>query len=236
MQKGYLLKNLGFDEKTEKVYRALLSLADAPAFKIAKEAGIKRTSAYHILENLIGMGLVSTYKNRGVKRYFAENPQKIKSFFEQKIILAERLIPELQKEINKSKSDLKIRIFEGKEALKTISEEALEAKEKTIYSIGSSQKLLEFLGGKYGYGKRRREKNIFAKSIRLEGDEPSTNPKLHQVKFLPKDFDFPGYIIIFDDNIGVILFDGNGFGFIVKNNSFAKIIKLFFDSFWQIAK
>lgn len=236
MKKSTPLQSLGFDEKTEKVYRALLKLADSTAFQIAKEAGIKRTSAYHILENLIGMGLVSTYVSRGVKRYFAENPQKIKSFFEQKMILAERLIPELAKEINKSKSDLKIRIFEGKEALKTISEEALEAKEKTILSIGSSQKLIEFLGGKYGYGKRRREKSIFARSIRIEGDEPSTNPKLHQVKFLPKDFEFPGYIIIFDNNVGIILFDGNGFGFIVRNLSFSKMMKLFFETLWLIGK
>src|SRR3989338_1440860 len=236
MKKISLMENFGFDEKTEKVYRALLALADAPAFQIAKVAGIKRTSAYHILDNLITMGLVSTYINRGVKRYFAENPQKIKSFFEQKMILAERLIPELAKEINKSKNDLKIRIFEGKEALKTISEEALEAKEKTILSIGSSKRLVEFLGGKYGYGKRRREKNIFAKSIRIEGDEPSTNPKLHQVKFLPKDAVFPGYIIIFDNNVGIILFDGTGFGFIVKSDSFSKITKLFFDALWLVGK
>ena len=91
---------MGLDEKTEKVYVALLKLADAPAAKVARESGLKRTSVYHVLENLASMGLASSYIHRGVKRYAAENPSRLKAFFEQKAILAERLTPILQNLIN----------------------------------------------------------------------------------------------------------------------------------------
>ena len=67
------LEQLGFDARTEDVYTALLRLADAPAQRIAKEAGLKRTSAYHVLENLVSMGLASIYVSRGIKRYVAES-------------------------------------------------------------------------------------------------------------------------------------------------------------------
>lgn len=214
---------------------ALLRLADSPAAQIAKEAGLKRTSVYHILENLVSMGLASAYAQRGVKRYAAENPMKLKSFFEQKTILAERLLPALQKEIEKKPSKVKIGFFEGQAALRGISEEALEAKEKKILTIGSSKTLLKYLGGKSGFGERRRKSGIFMRSLRFQGDEPSTNPRFNQVKFLPQNFEFPGYIIIFDDKVGVIIFEGNGYGFSVASPAFSKIMKSVFETLWQAA-
>src|SRR3989344_7489234 len=104
MKKNFLLQPVGLDKKTEVIYRALLSLADAPVSAIARRAGIKRTSAYHILENLISMGLATSYRGRGVRRFAAEHPSKLKTFFERQAIIAERLIPELEKEILKSRT------------------------------------------------------------------------------------------------------------------------------------
>ena len=115
---------MGLDEKTEKVYVALLKLADAPAAKVARESGLKRTSVYHVLENLASMGLASSYIHRGVKRYAAENPSRLKAFFEQKAILAERLTPILQNLINEPASKVKIKFFDSLEGLRGISEEA----------------------------------------------------------------------------------------------------------------
>lgn len=253
-----ILQPLGFDAKTEKVYRALLSLADATAFRVAKASGLKRTSVYHILDNLISMGLASIYTSRGVKRYVAENPNKLKTLFEQKTIIAERLIPLLKADVNQSRGEVKISFFEGKEAIKSISEEALDSKEKTILSIGSSKKFLEFVGGKYGYGQRRREKGIYSRAIRFKGDESVINPKFSQVnpvrsqtpgasryptrsdqtsngvKILDAVPDFPGYITIFDKNVGVILFEGDGYGFVVRSESFSKVMRFVFEILWEL--
>ena len=233
MQIKGILKQLGLDEKTEKVYVALLKLTDAPAAKVARESGLKRTSVYHVLENLASMGLASSYIHRGVKRYAAENPSRLKAFFEQKAILAERLTPILQNLINEPASKVKIKFFDSLDGLRGISEEALGAKEKKILTIGSSRILLKFLGGKRGFGERRRKSGIFMRSLRFPGDEPGTNPKLHQVKFLSEKFEFPGYIMIFDDEVGVIIFEGRGFGFLVASSAFSKIMKSVFESLWQ---
>ena len=71
------------------------------------------------------------------------------------------------------------------------------------------------------------------RSLRFPGDEPGTNPKLHQVKFLSEKFEFPGYIMIFDDEVGVIIFEGRGFGFLVASSAFSKIMKSVFEALWQ---
>lgn len=236
MKKSRLLQPLGFDEKTEKIYRTLLALADAPVSKIAKGAGLKRTSVYHILENLVAMGIVSSYTSRGTRHYFAESPRKIKSFFEQKMILAERLLPLLREDIDEGRRRTNIRVFEGREGVKSISEESLEVKEKAVLSLGSSERFLEFVGGKHGYGERRRKKGIFVRALRFEGDEKGTNPKFHEIKFLPKEFDFPGFIIIFDKKVGIILFEGEGLGFIVESEKFSRMAKSIFEALWEVGK
>lgn len=230
-----MLEQLGLDKKEERVYMALLRLADSPAAKIAKEAGLKRTSAYHILENLIKIGLVSTYEYRGVQRYAAESPSKLKSYFEEKLILAERIIPFLQTEVAREIKRINIRFFEGVPGLRNMSAEALEAKERRILTIGSSRMLLKYLGGKYGFGERRRKRGIFMRSLRFPGDERSTNPKLHQVKFLQETFRFPGYLQIYDDKVGIFLFENNGAGFSITSNAFSKMARSIFEILWQNA-
>lgn len=228
-----MLEQLGLDKKEEKVYRALLRLADSPAARIAKEASLKRTSAYHILENLIKIGLVSTYEYRGVQRYAAESPSKLKSHFEEKLILAERIIPFLQTEAAKEVKRINIRFFEGIPGLRNMSAEALETTEKKILTIGSSRMLLKYLGGKHGFGERRRKRGIFMRSLRFYGDEQSTNPKLHQVKFLPRDLEFPGYIQIYNNKVGIFLFENNGAGFSITSNAFSKMARSIFEIIWQ---
>src|SRR3989344_7536547 len=139
MKNNHLLQSLGFDAKAEEVYRALLSLADAPAAAIAKRAGVKRTSAYHVLEKLIDMGLVSSYTSRGTHRFYAEHPSRLKKFFEERAIIADRILPELQKDAQRSSRQTSIRFVEGVAGIRGISEESLECKEQVILTIGSSK-------------------------------------------------------------------------------------------------
>lgn len=233
MAKHNLLNFLGLDEKTERVYKALLYLADAPASRIAEETGLVRTSIYHILDHLISMGLVSIYTSRGAKRFVAENPNKIKTYFEQRLILSDRIIPELQKNIRKFTGGYDIKTYRGVEAIKSITEDALTTKERVVLSIGSSKKLLKFIGGKVGYGYRRRMKGILARSIRFTGDEAPTNPRLNQTKFIDKDIDFPGYILIYDTKVIVIMFEKSGLAFVIENESFSKMAKSLFELVWK---
>lgn len=232
--KKTLLSNLGFDEKTEQVYRALLILQDTTVFRIAKKTGLKRTSIYHTLEKLISMGLVSTHVHRGTKRFAAESPNKLKAFFEEKMILAERAIPLLQQETKKEYSTPNIRIFEGKEGIKSISEEILESKEKKIFSIGSVARLLEATEGRFGYGERRRKKGIFSQSLRPVSDPRSIHQnRLEDVRILPDEFTFPAYILMFDITVAIILFEENNTSVVITSDSFSRLMKSFFALLWR---
>lgn len=225
-----------FDDKQERVYRALLSLGDAPASFIARRAGVRRTSAYHILENLKQLGLASSYSASGVHRFVAEHPSRLKHFFERQVILAERMMHDFKKDMSSHSPLPSIRIFEGEEAVRGISEEALGAKQKTILTIGSTAKLLDLLGGKYGFGKRRRERGIFQRALRFASDEYVDRPeRFHDVRILPSEFDFPGYILIFDDTVGIIPYEKPLRGIFIKSRGFSVMARSLFETLWNMS-
>lgn len=235
--KKLLLQTFGLDQKTEKVYRSLLALGDGPASIIARRAGLKRTSCYHILENLTEMGLASSYEEHGVRRFAAEHPSRLEQFFQRQMILASRLVPELEKEINRSGNAAHIRIFEGREAIKNITEEALNSKQKKILSMGSTKKLIEFLGDTYGFGVRRREKGIFQRSLRFPYDPPSNSgTRLHEIRILPSSLNFPAYVLMFDNSVGITPFDEPARSILITDSAFATMMKSIFEFFWESAK
>lgn len=68
------IEELGLSNKEARVYLACLGLGPSAVQKIAEQAGIKRVTAYVILESLVGLGLVSQTV-KGKKTYFnAEDP------------------------------------------------------------------------------------------------------------------------------------------------------------------
>lgn len=234
--KKLLLRPFGMDKKTETAYRTLLTLGDAPISSIARRSGLKRTSCYHILENLIQMGLATSYEERGVRRFAAEHPSRLEQFFQRQTILASRLIPELEKEIHKPGGSPIVRVFEGKEAIKNITEEALKCKGKKLLSMGSTKKLIEFMGGTYGFGKRRREKGISQRSLRFPDDPKSdSGTKLHEIRMLPASLNFPAYILMFDNAVGVTPFEEPARSILITDPAFATLMKSIFEFFWRAA-
>jgi len=237
MKNSSFLQSTLLDKKTEFVYRALLSLADAPASAVAKRSGIRRTSVYYILDTLVSMGLASSYQERGVRRFSAEHPSRLKTFFERQAILAERMIPDLEKEISKSRLSPSVKVFEGKDAVKSMSEGALSSKEKIIFSIGSTKKLTALLGGKYGWGRRRRALGLFQRALRFLSDETISAPaRFHDVRILPDTFDFPGYLLIFDDSTAIIPFEKPVRGILITDHVFAVMAKSVFEILWKLGE
>jgi sugar-specific transcriptional regulator TrmB len=79
-----LLGQFGLQNKEDEVYLACLQLGTAPAQEIAKKAGIKRTTAYDVLKNLINKGLISQTQKGSKKLFIAEPPEKLGELLEEK--------------------------------------------------------------------------------------------------------------------------------------------------------
>ena len=73
------LQQLGLSDKEAKTYLASLELGPVSVQEIAKKSGLKRPTVYFAIEQLIKMGLMSSFE-KGKKRYFsAESPERLVS-------------------------------------------------------------------------------------------------------------------------------------------------------------
>src|SRR3989338_1979975 len=73
MNPALILKNVGLSEKAARVYLASLGLGEAPVQKLAEHAGVKRTTVYYVLEELIEFGaLIEVRRNKKIAYVPAE--------------------------------------------------------------------------------------------------------------------------------------------------------------------
>lgn len=231
------LKNLGLEEKDQKVYLALLKLGDASVSRIAQEAKIKRTTTYHVLENLKEKGLIGSYTERSTKRFVAESPSKLRGVLEGQLSALEKYLPQLQSFYNLAKARTEIRFFEGEEGAKQISEDVLASKEKIIYSLGSIKNAKEAIGVSIRFGKRRVAKKIFEKALRIRKEFGADyirrqKEEFKEVRFLPEDLEIPVLILIYGKRIGVICSQEEGLSFIIKSEDFVQTMRLIFEVLW----
>ena len=90
------LKNVGLSEQEASIYVALLKMGNLAASRIAKTIGVKRTTVYPILQNMVSKGFVQTIQKKNQKYYGAAKPQSIVAYLEKKLEDFESIIPSLQ--------------------------------------------------------------------------------------------------------------------------------------------
>lgn len=235
------LQSLGLNDKEQKVYVSLLKMGDALVSGIAKRAGTKRTTTYHILENLIERGLVSSYQERGTRRFVAETPSRMKGILEGQISALEKYLPQLQSFYNLAKPELKIKLFEGQEGVRQVSEDILNCKKKIVCSLGSIEDVKGSLGRSIRFARRRAAGKIFSKNLRMKSEISldyikKQTEELREVRFLPSEIEFPGMIFIYDNKISFISSEEEGGGFIIESEDFSRAIKSMFEFLWQASE
>lgn len=165
MEIKQVLQQFGLNGKKADVYLSALELGSSSVIEIAKKAGIKRTTCYDILLDLIQEGLISETP-KGKKRFFVgEDPEKIQRNLKNKERLFAEILPQLQSINNVRGSKPKIRFYEGKEGLKEVYEDTLKYKMEIMGF--ASDDIMKVLGMEWaqGYLRKRKEKGIWAKAI-----------------------------------------------------------------------
>jgi len=111
------LKNSGLNEPESKVYLAALELGETNVSRIAKKAGVKRTTTYLIIESLKTKGLINSLKKRNRTVFFAEDPRKIKEMMEERTRAIDRIMPGMLSIANFIDNKPSIRYYEGRNGI-----------------------------------------------------------------------------------------------------------------------
>lgn len=233
------LEQLDLTGKKADVYLACLELGSATVIEIAKKAGIKRTTAYDILLDLIQKGLVSE-TSKGKKRLFVgEDPEKIKKDLQGKERLISEILPMLKSVYNVKGVKPKIRYYEGVEGLKEVYSDTLKYSGEIL--AFASEDVVKVLGSWIEHYMASRAKN----GIRYRGIIPRTEfiqkeiiPKdqqqLRALKLIdPKKYPFSIEINIYGHSKVSLMSSKEQLGLVIESTEIYNTMKLIFELIWD---
>ncbi len=227
------LKQAGLTENESKVYLALIDLGPSLAGQISRKTGLHRRTVYDITEMLIKKGLIGYILQNNKKLFQASNPNRILEIIQEKQNLLTPLVQELSEKYKKTKQKEQTNFYKGKEGLKNIFEDQLEAKE--ILILGASPKAYEILEFYFHwYDKKRKSKKIKTKIITT--NKSIKNISLAEIKYLPQKYSNPVALNIYDDKTAIILWATEPIAILIKNKEIAEAYKQYFELMWKIAK
>ena len=231
------LKDIGLNEKEATLYAAGLELGESSIQELAKEANIKRPTAYRVMEELEGKGLFSKVA-KGKKYYYeAEDPETIFGLYKTRQEAFARLLPDLRHLHSKEGKQPKVRFYRGIEGLKAMYLESLKAKE-TIVGYGSIDDIWslsrEFVDD---YMKERIKRKIHVRGIVPSTKESQAFAQLNEkqmreIVLVPKDkFPVTNEINIYDDKVATFSFKDQ-VGVIMESQDIANTQKAIFELAW----
>jgi predicted transcriptional regulator len=161
-----LLQQFGLSDKEGALYVALLELGQANVAEIAKQANIKRPTAYVLLETLKDKGFVSQQGGAN-RRYQAEDPRKLLAYEKTKVAQFEKALPGLIGLAANSEHKPGVRFFSGKDGIKAVYEESLlQPAGSEVLAIGNAEVVeRELEGFQDWYIKRRAASGISMRAI-----------------------------------------------------------------------
>lgn len=229
-----IFQKLGLDSKEAEVYLALLKLGKTTVEKIKKETKIERTHIYKILERLTDKNFVTSIIENKTNHFIANSPKDLLIELKRTEKELSLLLPKLEG-LSKSKNEeTKVKIYRGKDGMIKLGEELIQ-NPKDYIVFGEQGKLEEVLPiYSEQFMKKIKEVKIKERVLVREGIKVITS-KNSDIRFLPKEFDFPTSIVVFG-NLTIIVVWSEPIAISIENNEVSSSYKAYFEILWKIAK
>lgn len=197
------LETYGLDKNEASIYLFLLENQDLPAYNIAREVSIPRTTVYKTLETLIKKGLVSSWIKNGVKHFSAESPETLKRQLEERRGEIEQIMPGLMELFSTVSVHPSAKLYLGKEGVKQVFEHILDIvktkKLKRIYAYSDHHLTEQFPKFFRSWRKRKNKTGAFTYLI-VPHNTPKNSDYLsdpnRETRFFHEQFPFNGAIDI----------------------------------------
>ena len=205
-----------------------------------KSAGIKRTTCYDILLDLIKKGLISETVKGKKRLYIGEDPEKIQKDFRKKESLLAEILPQLKSIHNTGGQKPKIRFYEGKEGLKEVYADTLKYSGEILGF--ASEHVISVLGKDWTeeYLKNRVKKGIHARAIMPQteviekGYFLRDREQLRSSKLVnPKRYPFSIEINIYGHSKIALMSSKEETAVIIESTEIYNTMKLIFELLWD---
>ena len=244
-----MLEDIGLTEGEIKVYLALLKLGSTTTGPIAKESEVSASKVYKILDRLQKKGLVGQSIEGKIKHFKPMPPRNILDYidernrkFEKQKEAVEKMLPELESQQHESKKT-QTTLYEGIKAIKNFYLNILND-----LSAGESYYVLGATYGENRPGVKEFYQNYHmqrvAKKIRVKmlanfdtkGKLVPATLKLSEIRFLPQYFITNMTILFYKHRAFIFFLTEEPAGFLIESEEAVNNLKVYFDTFWKIAK
>lgn len=237
------LEGVGLSDKAAEIYTALLQIGEGSVIEIAKKAGLKRTTVYNILPDLMSQGLVETTVKNKHRVFFIDDVRRLEFDAQQKVKTVAALLPQLRAIQNILPQKPKITFYEGIGGMKELYEDTLDSIPAggTILSYTGLTDFFDMMPKEYyrWYVEERSEKKILIKVIAPDSPtarqwKQSAVKDLRQIKLIPaKDFLFKGDTEIYANKVALISYAENFLGVIIESKEIHDMQKTMFELLWH---
>jgi len=239
------LQDLGLSKNESKVYLTVLELGASFVSSIANKSGISRVNCYYILDNLVKLGIVSSFTQNKIKYYSIESPKILISKQQEKLQKAKKILPELLSITNSLAYKPKIQYYEGLEGIKNIFEDTLSSKNELL-GYTNLKDLPNVLTEDFliNYAKRKIDRKIKTRMLSPMSKEAKTyidkyypkqfNKNLIEIFYInSKEFKFDYEITIYENKTAIVSLNPSELmGLIIESPLYAKTQKSIFNLAW----
>lgn len=235
-----VLSGFGFNPKDEQVYLVLLEMGQTTLTPLARRLSLPVTTIQSTMHRLVKKGVVDVTKNKSRSVFTAHHPDVFKTLLTEQAKSVAGILPLLASLKTETLEQARIKIFE-RERVTDILNESLNAKSKTVYEIVSAKEFQNVIGEKFHYSRRRIQKNIKLKSLRVRSEEIKTYnaathaKELREAKFLPVDMTFQTSILFWDDTVAIFSTKAEGSHVMITSKSVREMIQQIFELLWSVS-
>ena len=133
MEQKELLGHLGLDDKEASIYLALLELGESSVARIADKAGVKRPTAYLVLDSLEKKGFANRVARKKKVFFVPEHPRKLEAEAQLRLKEIRDVVPQLESLLYQKGERPRVTVHEGKETLDRAYDESLLAKGEVLF-------------------------------------------------------------------------------------------------------
>lgn len=242
--KLFNISEAGLSDKETAVYLAILKIGRGSVMEIGKLSGIDRTTTYRILQDLLKIPLVQTFKEDKKTFWAALHPRYLVSYVQKKKKAVLELFPELEALYNLNEEKPKLAYFEGIEGLADLTADI-------VSEVKYRGEMMSFSapGAASGYfttkrflqlAQERVKKQIMSKILipsiaeapgYIEGEDFKN---WRHVKIIdPKKFPFKASINIWNNKVALLTVRAHPIGVVVESRDISTTLRSIFEIIWQ---
>ncbi|MBA3724620.1 MAG: winged helix-turn-helix transcriptional regulator [Candidatus Levybacteria bacterium] len=242
------LKQLELSELEAKLYLTLLKTGPITVRELAADVNIKRTTAYLYVDQLVEKGLVIKLVKGSKKLVTAEDPKNLETLIEKKLREAQEVkqnFPDILSSLNatisqqETKHEAEIKYYKGKNGVKKLYEEALQAQE--VRSYVNVEEISKTFPDNYHLLDVAYKSNPNIKIFEICEDSQKTRERIksanknHSYKVLPKKMKLTSTdVLIYEDKIAIIDLKGATSGIVLSSSDLSKNFQLLFNCLWDV--